>query len=82
VLTNLGISIGDLVKAFITTMVTMVLLFVFIFISINAFGAPTTFSSVTNSLLPIVAGGAASRAGSSKDDDDNAHEEAVDEAIK
>lgn len=80
---NLGLSIADLVRAFITSIVILILLFVFIFISINAFAHPTTFSSVTNSILPIIAGVGASKSGAKKgEEDDGQYEDEVDNIIK
>ena len=80
---NLGISINDLITEFIISIVILILLFVFIFISIDAFAHPTTFSSVTNSLLPIIAGVGANRTGKKKEEgDDSSHQEEVEKIIK
>ena len=60
---KLGLSVHDLVINFIISLVILLMTFVFIFISIDAFSSSTTFQSVTNSLLPVIAGGAVNKTG-------------------
>ena len=55
---KLGLAISDLVLSFVISIVILLLMFVFIFIGIVAFSPTSSFSSVTNSLLPLAAGGA------------------------
>ena len=61
---RMGLTISDLVTSFVISISILLMTFVFIFISIQAFSTTTTFSSVTNSLLPIIAGGAVNRSAS------------------
>jgi Ca2+-binding EF-hand superfamily protein len=53
---SLGISIRDLVISFVGSIILLLMLFIFIFIGISAFSPVSSFSSVTNSILPLVGG--------------------------
>ena len=61
---KMGLTINDLVTSFVISITILLMTFVFIFISIQAFSTTTTFSSVTNSILPIISGGAVNRSAS------------------
>ncbi len=65
---TLGLTVNDLVTQFVMSISILLMTFVFIFISIQAFSTASTFSSVTNSLLPILAGGAVNKT-TSKDNE-------------
>ena len=47
------------------------LMFAFIFVGIEAFAPASSFSSVTQTSLPMTAGGAVNKGGSDKKDDDS-----------
>ena len=68
---RMGLSISDLVISFIISIAILLLMFAFIFIGIAAFSPTSSFSSVTNSLLPLTAGGAVngSKSEEKKDED-------------
>ena len=53
---QLGFSIQDIVVSFVFSIVILLLMFAFIFVGIAAFAPTTSFSSVTNSFLPMGAG--------------------------
>jgi len=55
VMTYVGLSTAMLVKIFILGLVLLLGLFVFIFVGIAAFNTNSTFATVINSLLPILA---------------------------
>ena len=55
-MSTLGFSPPQLIFAFFMTIMILILLFVFIFVGIEAFSPNSSFSSVTNSLLPLGAG--------------------------
>jgi hypothetical protein len=57
-LAKMGFSIPDLIVSFVLSIMILLLIFVFIFIGINAFSPDSSFSSVTNSMMPLGAGGA------------------------
>ena len=53
---QLGFSIQDMAIAFGFSIVILILMFAFIFVGMGAFSPSSSFSSVTNSLLPLGAG--------------------------
>ena len=55
-LENLGFTVHDLVVAFLGLIVMLIMMLAFILIGISAFSPTSSFSSVTNSLLPLGAG--------------------------
>lgn len=57
-MTTLGFSVGDLVYSFCMSILILLLMFAFIFVGIGAFSPISSFSSVTNSFLPLGAGAA------------------------
>lgn len=79
---TLGLTVNDLVTQFVMSISILLMTFVFIFISIQAFSTASTFSSVTNSLLPILAGGAVNKT-TSKDNETQEDDlvQAVDDKI-
>ena len=62
-LETVGLSVHDLVVSFIFSITLLCMIFGFIFIGIEAFSPASSFSSVTNTILPIVAGGAVNKKG-------------------
>lgn len=77
---QIGLTINDLVSSFAISITVLLMTFVFIFISIQAFSTTTTFSSVTNSILPIISGGAVNRSARNQNEEqDEDLKEVVDE---
>lgn len=66
IMNNLGLGVQDLVISFCMAVTMLMLMFVFIFVGIGAFSPTTSFSSVTNSIMPLVAGGSVNK--DNKDD--------------
>jgi hypothetical protein len=56
IMSQLGISVLDMVIAFGFSIGMLTLMLIFIFVGISAFSPITSFSSVTNSFLPLGAG--------------------------
>eukprot|EP01006_Ploeotia_vitrea_P023713 TRINITY_DN56295_c0_g2_i1.p1 TRINITY_DN56295_c0_g2~~TRINITY_DN56295_c0_g2_i1.p1 ORF type:complete len:290 (-),score=56.78 TRINITY_DN56295_c0_g2_i1:81-884(-) len=56
VLAMLGLSTATMIKVFVTSIVLLLLIFVFIFCGIIAFTTGTAFAAVINSLMPAGAG--------------------------
>ncbi len=57
--------------SFALSIIILILMLVFIFVGIGAFSPNSSFSSVTNSILPLGAGGAVNK-NSNDDNDDSA----------
>jgi len=55
VMTRVGLSTAVLVKIFVLGLILLLALFVFIFVGIAAFNTQTTFATIINSLLPMLA---------------------------
>ncbi len=62
-LEKLGLSVGMLATIVLGAAVTLLLVFVFIFLGIGALTTGTSFGAVVNSVLPLVAGGAVGAGG-------------------
>ena len=56
---EMGVSIPDMAIAFTMSIALLSLTLAFIFVGINAFAPASSFSSVTNTMLPLGAGGVA-----------------------
>ena len=56
---QVGVSIPDMAIAFTFTIAMLGLTLAFIFVGINAFAPASSFSSVTNTMLPLGAGAVA-----------------------
>jgi len=65
VVTEFGYAIPTMVKKFAGLLLVLALLFVFIFLGINAFAVNSSFQSVVNSSFPVLAAGGVSQGGSS-----------------
>ena len=63
---QLGISMTDLIISGVFSIVILLLLFAFIFVGIEAFSPSSSFSSVTNTSLPLVAGSSVNSGGGQK----------------
>jgi len=63
VVSDFGYAIPTLVKKFAGLLVVLALLFVFIFLGINAFSVNSSFQSVVNSSFPVLAAGGVSSGG-------------------
>ena len=58
---KLGLAPSDYIVSLAITIMLLLLMFAFIFIAIVAFSPTSSFSSVTNTMLPLAAGGAVNR---------------------
>jgi len=60
---EVGASTHDFVLSIIFSIIILIMMFAFIFIGIDAFSPSSSFSSVINSSMPVVAGGTVSKGG-------------------
>lgn len=73
VMNMLGVSVKDMAISFTLSIIILCLMLAFIFIGIAAFSPTTSFSSVTNTILPLGAGATVNKGtggDKGKDDDD------------
>ena len=77
-MTNMGFSVLNLVFTFVMSLVILLLMFAFIFVGISAFSPSSSFSSVTNSLLPLGAGAAVNQHSSDTEKKQEDLQDAVD----
>jgi hypothetical protein len=56
VMDQLGISWEDMIISLVLSINLLLLMFAFIFVGISAFSTTTSFSSVTNAIMPLAAG--------------------------
>ena len=56
IMERLGISVNDMAISFAFSITLLVLMFAFIFVGIEAFSPSSSFSSVTNTMMPLAAG--------------------------
>ena len=57
IMEQLGFSVSDMAISFAFSITLLILMFAFIFVGIEAFAPSSSFSSVTNSMMPLAAGG-------------------------
>ena len=74
-LTEQGVNILDLAIAGTLSIVILMLLFGFIFVGIEAFAPSSSFSSVTNTAMPLVAGGSVNSNNKSDEKDNDSAKE-------
>ena len=53
---QLGISMEDMILDLVWSIILLLLMFAFIFVGIIAFSPTSSFSSVTNTIMPLAAG--------------------------
>jgi hypothetical protein len=53
---QLGISMEDMILDLVWSIILLLLMFAFIFVGIIAFSPASSFSSVTNTIMPLAAG--------------------------
>lgn len=70
IMDQLGFSIKDMAISFLFAIVILILMFAFIFVGMAAFSPASSFSSVTNSMMPLGAGGAVNKKEDDKQGDD------------
>ena len=58
---KMGLAPSEYVVSLAISMIMLLLMFAFIFIAIMAFSPVSSFSSVTNTMLPLVAGGSVNK---------------------
>jgi hypothetical protein len=68
VMNQLGISPQDMIISLVWSIILLLLMFAFIFVGIAAFSPTSSFSSVTNTLMPLAAGFAVNK--KNKDEED------------
>jgi len=56
VMNQMGISLEDQIISLIWSLILLLLMFAFIFVGIIAFSPVSSFSSVTNTIMPLAAG--------------------------
>jgi len=56
VMEQLGFSVADIIVSFLWIIVMLMMMFAFILVGVEAFSPQSSFASVTNSFLPIMAG--------------------------
>ena len=56
VMNQLGISVEDMIISLVWSIILLLLMFAFIFVGIIAFSPTSSFSSVTNTIMPLAAG--------------------------
>jgi hypothetical protein len=56
VMNQLGISVEDMIVSLVWSIILLLLMFAFIFVGIIAFSPTSSFSSVTNTIMPLAAG--------------------------
>jgi hypothetical protein len=56
VMNQLGISLEDMIVSLVWSIILLILMFAFIFVGIVAFSPTSSFSSVTNTIMPLAAG--------------------------
>jgi hypothetical protein len=61
IMEQMGFSIRDMAISFAFSITILILMFAFIFVGIEAFAPSSSFSSVTNSMLPLGAGGSVNK---------------------
>ena len=71
IMEQLGVSVLDMAIAFAFSIGILILMLVFIFVGIGAFSPLTSFSSVTNSILPLGAGVMVNKKQTDKSDQDD-----------
>ena len=74
---TMGLSTTALLQLVVLSSFVLLLLFIFIFLGIEAFTTGTEFSAVINAMLPITAGGALSGASAKKEEDKTVDMESV-----
>jgi hypothetical protein len=71
IMEQLGVSVLDMAIAFAFSILILILMLIFIFVGIAAFSPLTSFSSVTNSILPLGAGIFVNKKQTDKSDEDD-----------
>ena len=71
IMEQLGVSILDMAIAGAFSILILILMLIFIFVGIAAFSPLTSFSSVTNSILPLGAGIFVNKKQTDKSDEDD-----------
>ena len=68
VMIQLGISPQDMIVSLVWSIFLLLLMFAFIFVGIAAFSPTSSFSSVTNTLMPLAAGFAVNKKNKKEED--------------